>query len=418
MDNTSMRLKCASCNIVICEVLAFIQNKLDVMDEQSLVQICESAFSAADIKLAKSLLFESLSKRPKERKRHGKTLRDLEDIICIFKETDPEEIPTFVARKLEKLPPVTFDHIDVTVLLKKIVLLEKNIQDFQHQFATKSELNDRINEYHKAVSFINQERNVNTRRGGGSFKLFDSGPMALPTLCGDESEVERNLIAHYPSLSPVQQPPSASSPSPAASASEPEMRVNETNIRDLSKEELPRSIPAPQSPAPNSEAADRCKQVNVTIEKRPLFSEVIQRESKLKMSSRNEEWTVVQKRKHRNLFLSQRGSAVIDSADKSVQFRAADTKVPLFISNVHKAVSEQDIVNYVYAKTRERVTLVKIKMKQEKDYNAYKLFVTKHKIDTFLDDKLWPSGVSFRRFVHFHLRQKMNNDENINTKNG
>ncbi|KAJ8704376.1 hypothetical protein PYW08_013100 [Mythimna loreyi] len=153
--------------------------------------------------------------------------------------------------------------------------------DTPFEFATKSELNDRINEYHKAVSFINQERNVNTRRGGGSFKLFDSGPMALPTLCGDESEVERNLLAHYPSLSLVQQPPSASSPSPAASASEPEMRVNETNIRDLSKEELPRSIPAPQSPAPNSEAADRCKQVNVTIEKRPLFSEVIQRESKL-----------------------------------------------------------------------------------------------------------------------------------------
>lgn len=56
-------------------------------------------------------------------------------------------------------------------------------------------------------------------------------------------------------------------------------------------------------------------------------------------------------------------------------------------------------------------------MKQEKHYNAYKLFVTKHKIDTFLDDKLWPSGVSFRRFVHFHMRRR-NNDDNLDLKNG
>lgn len=135
MDNVSNRIKCVNCNIVICEVLAFIQNKLDVMDEQSLLQICESAFSAIDIKVAKSLLFESLSKRPTTRKREGKALRDLEDIICLFKETDPEEIPIFVARKLEKLPPVSFDHIDVTALLKRIVLLEKNIQDFQQHYA-------------------------------------------------------------------------------------------------------------------------------------------------------------------------------------------------------------------------------------------------------------------------------------------
>lgn len=341
-------------------MLAFIQNKQDVMDEQSLVQICSSAFSAVDIKLAKSLLFESLSKRPTERKRHGKTLRDLEDIICLFKETDPEKIPIFVARTLEKLPPVTFDHIDVTVLLKKIVMLEKNIQDFKQQFATKTELNDRLNECYKASSFINQERNVNTRRGGGSFELFDSGPMALPTVCVDESEVERNNVtACYPSLSPVQQPPPVSS---SASANEPEARVNETtNHCVLSTDKAVRERAVPQSPAMINETADRGKQINGAIEKRPLFSEVIQGDDKWKMSKDNNEWTLVQKRRRKNLFLSQRGSAVIDSQDKNVQFRAADTKVPLFISNVHKAVSEQAIVNYVYEKIQERVILVKIK---------------------------------------------------------
>lgn len=112
----SNRLKCANCNIVICEVLAFIQNKLDVMDELSLIRICESAFSAEHIELAKSLLFESLQKSVTIRKRQGKTQRNLDDIVTLLKETDPENIPIFVARDLEKLPPITFDHIDVTPL--------------------------------------------------------------------------------------------------------------------------------------------------------------------------------------------------------------------------------------------------------------------------------------------------------------
>lgn len=156
--------------------------------------------------VAKSLLFESLSKRPTTRKREGKALRDLEDIICLFKETDPEEFPIFVARKLEKLPPVSFDHIDVTALLKRIVLLEKNIQDFHQHYATKTDISEQINEY------FNDSRNINIQRGG-RVNLFDSGPMALPTLCAIHSPVvEREVATKSPSLSPTQRPPPMSSP--------------------------------------------------------------------------------------------------------------------------------------------------------------------------------------------------------------
>lgn len=116
-------VKCLSCNVVINEVLVFICNKLDVMDEQGITRICVSAFSESEILNAKNLLFDSISttKRKKIRKRHGKSLRDIDDIVCLLKETDPEEIPIFVARDLQKLPPVLFDHVDVTRLLKDLV---------------------------------------------------------------------------------------------------------------------------------------------------------------------------------------------------------------------------------------------------------------------------------------------------------
>lgn len=117
-------VKCASCNIVICEILSFIQNKLDVMDVQSLIRICSTAFSAVEVEKAKCLLFESIPSVTRKivRRRDNKSLKDLEDIISLFQNTDPEIIPIFVAKELQKLPPATFDHVDVTRLLKDIII--------------------------------------------------------------------------------------------------------------------------------------------------------------------------------------------------------------------------------------------------------------------------------------------------------
>lgn len=82
-------------------------------------------------------------------------------------------------------------------------------------------------------------------------------------------------------------------------------------------------------------------------------------------------------------------------------FRAAESFVPLFVSNVDKHTSEADICDYIKTKTQVTVKLEKINMKTERRYNAFKVFVSKNKLDTFLDDSLWPEGIRFRRFVFF-----------------
>lgn len=46
------------------------------------------------------------------------------------------------------------------------------------------------------------------------------------------------------------------------------------------------------------------------------------------------------------------------------------------------------------------MTLKKINMKQAKSYNAFKVFVPHNKLAMFLDDALWPEGVTCRRFVY------------------
>ncbi|KAJ8712593.1 hypothetical protein PYW07_005435 [Mythimna separata] len=49
----------------------------------------------------------------------------------MMKSTDPDDVPAFVAKDLHKLPPVTFDHVDVTRLLMDITSLKTSLAEVQ-----------------------------------------------------------------------------------------------------------------------------------------------------------------------------------------------------------------------------------------------------------------------------------------------
>lgn len=117
----------------------------------------------------------------------------------------------------------------------------------------------------------------------------------------------------------------------------------------------------------------------------------------------NDEWISVQKRRYRNRFEGKTGKAVTKLNEK---FKAAEIKIPLFISNVNKETTEDDICQYIKFKTSEAVSLEKIIMKKERSYNAFKVLVNKNKLEMFLNDEMWPDGITFRRFIHFRDRKK------------
>lgn len=76
-------------------------------------------------KLLKIFFLSSVTSMQKNirRKGIGRSLRDLYDVISFFKQVEPEIVPIFVAKELQKLPPMTFDHVDATRLLRDILLL-------------------------------------------------------------------------------------------------------------------------------------------------------------------------------------------------------------------------------------------------------------------------------------------------------
>lgn len=393
---SSQVIKCNNCNIVICELLAFIQNKMQVMDEEGLVRLCVTTFSAEEIEAAKSLLFESIttSKRKISRKRDGKSKRDLHDVITLLKEVDPEEVPIFVARELHKLPPVTFDHIDVTRLLKDLLLLQSELRAVKECYVT----NDQFEEFKKELSNNEHQprnilQNINCERGGRSKTsiCLDSEPTGLPHFF---EKADRTTSADSEILDFL-------SPSSGMHETMPVVQ------------QLPLRIETPT--VAGSAHTDKNQSVECSTSGRSIPQAHSGSDKKSQNNENVNEWTLVKRKKIKSRFLGSKGKAMQEPNNK---FRAADIQIPLFITNVDKQTSENDISEYILSKTQTKVVLKKIKMRKEKNYNAYKILVPHNKLALFLNDNLWPEGVSFRRFVYFNKNNSndnMNNNQNSGT---
>uniref|UniRef100_A0A2H1VBQ0 SFRICE_027239 n=1 Tax=Spodoptera frugiperda TaxID=7108 RepID=A0A2H1VBQ0_SPOFR len=314
-------IKCASCNIVIDEMLAYIQNKVSVIDEDTLVRICISSFSKEEIEKSKLLLFESVPGNLIKRKNKGKEERDLADIVQVFKSKEPDLFPIYVARELERLPPVLFDHLDCTKLLKDLLKLQEEMKNIKSTYVSQSQFEQLRSELlqMKNDSLLPNPENVNKRRGAW---VLDSGP-------------EMNLAA--------------------SSANVLNVNSNQNNYGD----------------------------------------------------NNHNDWHVVQKRKKPSRY-RYTGSAGL-CRDSEGKFKAADRNIPIFITRIHNDTTDKDIIDYVYNKTKEMITLERISFKYEREYKAYKFFISESKSTLFLDSGLWPQGIIFRRFVNF--KRKITNVE-------
>ncbi|KAG7301117.1 hypothetical protein JYU34_015524 [Plutella xylostella] len=423
-------LKCNSCNIVINEMLAFVQNKILVMDNVSLIRICATAFSADAISEAKNLLFESIPSTVKKviRKRTGKENRDIEDMITLLRGTEPDIIPVFVARDLYKLPPVTFDHLDATSLLKDITLLKAQVQQLRQNSVSSDQLQELRSELQnlKLASIVNVDfeySNINSKRGGG---YCDSGPFGLPHMSSNDIGQEYKTVSCDKEVTNTERMSSYSHPAEKISpvsvvplihnnqikktcaapvreslrgvnnigASGKSTRGNEAMLSTPIKEVLDCPIPS----------NDDMKLNQVPDEQRKTLAEIVSVDKK--DNKDNEGWTIVQARKRKSRFANQTGCAII--LDPKCKFRAAKTKIPMYLSNVDKESSAKDISDYILEQTGENVTLEKVRMKKLQDYDSYKFFVSRHRLPLFLDKDLWPEDIIFRRFYNLNRNRDPN----------
>lgn len=393
MSNT---VKCSVCNIVIDEMLSYIQNKLSSISEDTLVRLCTSAFTATEIQKSKSLLFDAVitAKQNIQRQGDGKEQRDIYDIIGVFRTEDPCSIPVFVARQLEKLPPITFDHLDCTKLLRDIVRLQNDIAAIKADYVTSDELEDLRKEV-QASKNVTPSRlstcNVNARRGAW---CYDSGPLGLShqhnSTLNDTTNINKDQT-----LSSVSSSQNVTYRSIIMSGSRP--TADNIVLRPAPVKTTEMSHHAEQMIALAEPAPNKGNSIPVPV---PQNIETMQNDK--------DDWQTVQykKKKSNKRFEGQFGTAITTQGN----FKAAERRVPMFITKVDKNSIVSEIADYIRSETNESVTLEKLKIRNEEYYSAYKFFVAESKVSLFLDNNLWPKGIIFRKFVHYKPKEPRRNN--------
>ncbi|CAG9792589.1 unnamed protein product [Diatraea saccharalis] len=323
------------------------------MDEESLVRICCDCFSEEDIVVSKRLLFESVPTAKRViRRNKGKNVRDIDDIISLLKQTDPE--------------------LD-------IILLQVQVRSFPKEYVTSSQLLEVKNEIEalKKASIVNDF--INTRRGATyrnvEVNTFDSGPMALqqsientpspqiiqnsenifspniegtPTChnigCVTAERVPISVTAHSPLLPRyrMQGQDSAVSLAPTDKIA----RISTTCKTDQSI--INRSLTERSSRNNSRENISSITPITKKTAAETLRDTVGQRSQNM-----NDGWKKVEYKKRKNKLTNIKiGKANIEPDGK---FKAADIKLPIFISNVSKHTTEDDILEYIKNNTNEEI---------------------------------------------------------------
>jgi len=121
-------------NLMINELLCFIIDKMNVLPPNTIIQLFLSKYNELEVETSKKVLFDNLpseiSVRLQKRQGDKKALRNLEDIIKVVQEFS-YSLPTYAAKNLNNLPPITFDNIDVSMLLDEICKTNEKVRFLQ-----------------------------------------------------------------------------------------------------------------------------------------------------------------------------------------------------------------------------------------------------------------------------------------------
>ena len=119
------------CPLVINELLCFVIQKLDLLPPDSIVQLCKSYYDKKSIWSAKNELFEAVNRpdlcRLVKRKGPNAPVEDLKDVLKLL-QMSPKVPVRYVAGDLSRLPPITFNDIDVSTLLAKMEGMQAEVR--------------------------------------------------------------------------------------------------------------------------------------------------------------------------------------------------------------------------------------------------------------------------------------------------
>lgn len=378
--------------MIVNEMLTFISNKVDTLPETGIIQICLSAYNFEEIESARSIACKLLAPSKKfMRRKEGSEQKSVQEIIKLIKEFNPDSLPTFVAKNLNKIPPVSFDYIDITTFLKEMTILKNDVACIKAKpcmdTASSSDL-DLKREIDDVKKMITELREARSTSDGQCKDLF------LRPYHGDKDK--RNNTVKESIFSPR-----AGMNETHAGAAEAELHnVNKSRGSgargganalplalsvSLARPERAHAL-APPSPATQR---DRSNDLPPSI---PTYRDIT-RINNLQTSDEDGFTPVTRKKPPMYRYRNARGTL-----QNSTKLQAAESYAYVYLSRTQKCITEENIKDHIKELNEQCLTVEKLQQNRDTNFNSFKIQVLASKINTFLQKDFWPEGLVFRRY--------------------
>lgn len=383
MTNQSDRL-------IINELLCFLQCKVNVLDEEALLHICESFYSARDIDAAKDVILEATNQRS-ARRGDGKEKRVLKDLIKTLKETEPNILPTFVAKKLNHLPPVTYDYVDVSSLLQNILTLKEDVHRIQFDYvktAAITEINEKLENF-KVTS--NESNRGSEEHSSDTVNKENITEKQQPKSGGKRKNKNKNRAVQIGNENKFQrqQPltPAHSTPSDVISTDKKSSAPHKLTA-DLYKHKS-------ATPAPSTTTT---QETNYCLTSSPIRSAETNTNIFLETIINDDNFTTVIGRKNKFRDIRKKnnlGKATLTS-DK---IKIAPKLSYIYASRFESETTEENIRDFIEESGHTVVKVEKLKPYKETSFSSFKITIRQAFENHFLSEDFWPLGVEYRRYV-------------------
>ena len=184
-------------------ILCFLSNEIDVLPPQTIADLCATSFDDTEIENSKKRLFDLCanenSSRFRRRQGPKKSAVNIDDMTRLLQE-EGTNVPVFVARDLSRLPPITFDSVDVSSLLHSIRRAQLEIDQLKAcvggQRDATVDLTDVVKAVDRRLSAVETDRAVVSSVS----VVLTEPPVTVPAVTDKRGVVNGHAISRAPIL--------------------------------------------------------------------------------------------------------------------------------------------------------------------------------------------------------------------------
>ncbi|XP_070546947.1 uncharacterized protein [Ptychodera flava] len=381
--------------IIVNELLCFVWNKIDVLPSDMIVKLCVDTYDDKDVEQAKRLLFDSCNfDRSRFIRRQGQNKRsnNVQDMLALFHELDECDVPCFVASDLSRLPPIDVSHIDVSVLIKEIRVLQREVS----QLKGNSTLDNR--ETGLQAELVSLRVELNSMKESLLKQVTHSESHSEPQLLCN-SEQKRDTGACITDTSPHFRHPNKEV-AVSGEGLESDFDEQETIVKQVFRPSYCDVAKNARSSAINDQSSAKV----ISIGQGVTFDVP----TRLPSTSSCHDYTSVNHR-HRSARRSNKRSKtfITGSNTETCTLKAVNTapRVELFVSRLSPQTTADEITSHLHNIGFKDVKSVPLQTKYD-TYSSFKLITTSDNSKGILNPNVWPSGILVRKFYHARNTQQ------------